>query len=189
VVTRQQMFEQKKRAAAEVGLGRIVDSHHRASTLYTRFTNRFGASRSEATMRPNPRPGTPLDRTNKRLQNLSRGARTRRSSGRANGPGSARGGHPPVAFPTVNRFCTAVLCGRAGHLSPKTAVFGPGREAAEKRRKAAVAQSQKLQWEAEERKAGRKEAAVAARAKREGKQPRAVISCVHHPVYFLIDFL
>ena len=38
-----------------VGLGRIVASYYRSSILYIIFTDKFGTSISETTMRPNPR--------------------------------------------------------------------------------------------------------------------------------------
>ena len=44
-------------AGAAPGLGRNVALYHR-SPLYTRFTNIFGASPSETTVRPNPRRGS-----------------------------------------------------------------------------------------------------------------------------------
>jgi hypothetical protein len=41
--------------------------------------------------------------------------------------GPARGGSAPFAFPTINRFWRAPLCGRAGRLTGKTAASGAGR--------------------------------------------------------------
>ena len=38
-----------------LGLGRIVADVRHTHPLYTRITNIFGASRSQATMRPDPR--------------------------------------------------------------------------------------------------------------------------------------
>ena len=41
--------------AVSVGLGRTAALYHRASTLHRTITSIFGASFSEAAMRPNPR--------------------------------------------------------------------------------------------------------------------------------------
>jgi hypothetical protein len=45
-------------------------------------------------------------------------------------PGPSRGGHTPVALSTVNRFCVALLCGRAVRITAKKRRLpAPGSEA------------------------------------------------------------
>jgi hypothetical protein len=39
--------------------------------------------------------------------------------------GPARGGCAPSALPTVERFCTVLLCGRAGRLTAQHGGFRP----------------------------------------------------------------
>ena len=45
------------------------------------------------------------------------------------GPAPPGGGYTPVAFPTVNRFCMALLYGRAGCLTSQNGGFRPGSSA------------------------------------------------------------
>jgi hypothetical protein len=100
-------------SAASTGLGCIVALHYHSSTPDTRFANIFGASVSEAAMRPNPRQapgpgGPPLWATF--------------------GPprsGPARGGYAPFVFSALNRFRTARLYGRAGHSAAQNGDFRP----------------------------------------------------------------
>jgi hypothetical protein len=95
-----------------------------AHPFHTRIANIFGASISEATMRPNP-SRRPRDRGRRRL-----GRRLRPGAGagaaalptvRADG-----GGQAPSAFSYVNRFCMGLLYGRAGRLNTKNGGFRPG---------------------------------------------------------------